>query len=364
MSPAWAATPVLSDLPPEIAVGMTGERTGIPLADLVGLDLSERMTPGLPDAIPCSGPPVTQDELRTQLEEVVDLYDSGYAGVARNQAAGLATAVACLTEQVDPVWLWSAGFVTGVLAWADGDREAARRAWAGARAVDPRRPWDDNFAPGSALDEFATAVAADLVHFDGVGGPFLVDGRSAPSVLASGLHVVQVVDPLETWLVEMHTSVVAVHPAADLESLSAQELSIVLASRLPEENVVYVVRRDTVLELDLRHGSSRLVLAPDPPPERRPWGGWVAASGAAVVAGGLLTNLILLRPAAVRASEEGWAASDLQTWTEARDAHAAATDGMLVGYGAAGLGFTLVIVGTSDLLRGDRSRPKDAAQGP
>ncbi len=358
ISAALAATPVILDDPPGIGLALVSERTGLPTSELVPLDPETVIQPGTTDSIPCIGSPVTMDDLRAQLDAAIHDYDSGDLGAARERAAGLGPALACLLDPVDPDWLWSAGFVSGVLAWADGDRAAARRAWVGARGLDPQRQWDDNFTPGTALDHFATAVPIDIVDFRAVGGPFLVDGRPTPLSVPVGTHVLQAGDPLQTWLVEVRADVVAVHPAADPPSLPLDELLAVLADRQPGVGIVYVVRGDDVDRLDLLHGSVELLSPPEPPPRRRSWGRAVIAGGAASLAVGL-TAVLVARPAAAQASEDGWTAyeaGDVTAWEEANDAHTNARTWLYAGYGLAAVGVVSVAVGTTDVVRHSNQR--------
>jgi hypothetical protein len=297
-------------------------------------------------------------ELRAELEAAIHSYDSGDLARAREQAARWSGAIACLTDPVDPDWLWSAGFVTGLFAWADGDRAAARRAWVAARGLDPQREWDDNFAPRDAVDTFAISVPVDTFSFQAAGGPFLVDGRPAPTHLPVGPHLLQAGEPLRTWLVDVRSPLVAVHPEADPYALPLAELLAVLADRLPAEDVAYVVQGDDLLRFDLHRRSIDVIPAPEPPAPRRKWGRFVVAGGAAAIAAGITTTL-LARSSAVQASEDGWTAyeaGDVEGWDDANAAYDSARGFMIGGYAVTGVGVALVGVGTYDLARQSNTR--------
>jgi hypothetical protein len=341
---AHAATPVVAEGDPEHALSAIESRTLVARENLALVDVSEILAPGPPEPIPCTGPPVTQQELRAELSAVLALYDAGDLIAAREKAASWTTGVACVTEVVDPDWLWSAGFVSGQLAWGDGDREGAKRAWTQARSVDPTRPWDDDFTPGDrALDTFATAFAGRDVPFQTLGGPFLVDGRPAEPTAPAGLHVIQTGSPVRTWLVDVRDPILAVHPATHSEHLSVDEWSVLLATRHPAEDRAYLVRRDTVIELDLRaHTSSEY---PPPPMEDPPkkWGRWLAGAGLAVATAGLVDVLLFSRPAAVDAMDE--------------QAYDAAVDRMIVDYVLMGTGAATMLVAAPNVVRTWETEP-------
>jgi hypothetical protein len=352
---ADAATPVLSDDPPEAAVARVAERTGLPIDALSPAPLADAFAPGVPDATPCAGPPVTAAELGARLDALIAAHDAGRFDDARAGALALADAPACLTDAVDPGWSWSARFVIGLVAWGDGDEAAARRSWSWARGIDPHRPWDEDFAPvGGALGAFATALPGSTVPFRAVGGPFTIDGRPAGDSVPEGAHVLQAGDPLQTWLVDLRGPVVAVHPDADPAVLPIGDVAAVVAARRTED-VAYVVRGDEVARIALPSGAVDIV-APLPPPPPR-WqqirGRVIAGTGGALVAGGgtgIVTNGVRMGQA-WEAGREAFLGANGDTHTAAESAWGRAQTALLGWSGVAGGGLVLVAVGVVDEVR-------------
>ncbi len=167
---------------------------------------------------------------------------------------------ACLTEPVDPASLARADFVEAVLAFADGDEEAARAAFRRVFAIDPHHPWDEEFPPDAQI--LFAQVATDVVRAErgsltviaGPGDRVWIDGRSvgagtARADLPAGRHLVQVVPgdggPTQTLsLTTTPDAAVAVGPGtATRDDLSPDEgagLAQALSPRA-EEGPVYLV---------------------------------------------------------------------------------------------------------------------------
>jgi hypothetical protein len=285
---AVAGTPVVVDGPLDGAVAEVATRTGLLPESLSAVALDVVATHGIPDAAPCTGPPVSQAELSAQLRRATSAYNRGRLPEARAVAADLARSTPCLSELIDPNWAWSAGFFTGVVEWASGDREVALRSWVQARGVDPARPWDKNYSPRDATPTFAAALSGAPVPFHAVGGPFWVDGRPAAETIRPGLRVIQGGEPLQTWVVDVHLPLAAVHPAANPHALPLEALIPVLATRLGGSAVAYVVRGPEVTRVELPAGLLFPVLPPVPEPNRPWWRTALTITGGALLAGSLV----------------------------------------------------------------------------
>jgi hypothetical protein len=342
---AHAAAPVIAEGDSECALTAIAERTAVARTNLALLDIAELLAPGPPDSIPCLATRITQRDLNAELSAVGKLYDSGELTAARELAASWTTRVACVTDVVDSAWLWRAAFVTGQLAWEAGDIEGARRAWGRARSVDLGRTWDDDFTPaGQAESTFYTAHDGQSVPLTTLGGPFRVDGRPAEPKIPTGLHVIQTESPMRTWLTDVRSPFLAVHPGTDTSLLSVDEWLVLLATRLPKEEVAYLVRGDVVYQLDLSARTWQRYEAPPeiPPPPR--WGRWVMAAGATVVATGLLDLLLVSRPNAMQALEDAETATGA-AFDEAHQRHTAAENRGNVDYAVMGVGAAAMAVG-------------------
>lgn len=297
----WAAIPVVTDGPLAPAIGEVSRRTGLLPESLRGERLSEVIAPGVVGAVGCDGPRLDRVALALRLDAVISAYDEGRLDEAGELARALTGAIACASEAIDPDWAWRAGFVRGVIAWARGDRLEALSAWTCARGIDPDRPWDNNFAPRDALPMFVDAAPRAYEPLHAVGGPFLVDGQPATDRIAPGLRVLQAGDPLRTWLVEVRGPVAAVHPSADPYTLATTAVTSILAGRLPNENLIFLVRGDEVIRVELPAG---LLIGVPAPARRKVWREIVGGTGGLLFVAGT-SEAALAAVAAHRAARDG-----------------------------------------------------------
>ena len=171
-------------------------------ADLLGLaDHPIRLTTAPPEA--CHGDPVSASDLALAVAETVDAVDSLEYAEARNAAERARALLPCAVDPVDTDTLYRLSFAQGLAGFYSEEPETAARCFQAAAAIDPTRPWNDDYAPAptatflEALQDVLNNPGVPLEIDAGVGRVQL-DGRAVTGRvegLSAGRHFVQVGDP-------------------------------------------------------------------------------------------------------------------------------------------------------------------------
>jgi len=155
--------------------------------------------PGV-QTVPCDGRSVRVDQVVGGLESARRAVDELEYGSARLLLEGGVELLPCLVDVVEPALLYDLHFLSGLVAWNEGDRDQAEASFARAVSVDPARPWDEAYAPdakGAFLQALQSSIAEPgpiLRVSDDLRGRVLLDGRLVADGdhLAAGPHLLQV----------------------------------------------------------------------------------------------------------------------------------------------------------------------------
>ena len=336
--------------------------------------LSLQDTPAsLPGATPvlCSRAVVPGSALDALLASAVNALDSlEYSeGLRASREARLL--LPCVREVVPTESLYRLYFVEGLTAFYSGDEGAAKDAFRAAAAVDPTRPWNDDYAPEpqgtflAALQEVLARSGAPLE----TGADLLalhIDGRAVSGTVAglpAGTHFVQVGSPGSV----RGAMVLVPESEEPVPLLGPQTLEAAIASgdpRVAPTLAAYAARNEwteTVLVISERGwvrfepGSGRfeqrgggpepVTVAARPP---LPAGIGLLASGGAL--GGIGFGLYAAKLA------EGPDATRIEDYRQIYDAHLAGFGLGVAGVVTAGVGLVLTIAATT--------APKASAAGP
>lgn len=150
------------------------------------------------EAAACTSEPVDGAYIQSMLDELyratTELRETG------SLIQSLRSAQPCLTEAAETAAMTRLAFLQGVIAFGDGDKDAASRAFEEVFAVDPAYPWDPEYPPdaqlgfANAATSMAQAPRVTLSIVAPEGAEFWLDGRplaEATVEVVAGRHLIQ-----------------------------------------------------------------------------------------------------------------------------------------------------------------------------
>ena len=187
----------------------------------------------------CDGRAVLAEQVTGGLEAARRAVDELEYGSARMLLAGGVDLLRCLSEPASPEVLYDLHFLSGLVAWNEGDPEQATAAFRGAVAVDPGRPWNEAYAP-DARAAFLTALQESIAEPGPVlriapelRGRLLLDGRGVDDGVAvpRGNHLLQL--SASTGFVSRQIELAAASEQPEIRLLGPAGLREALVARDP-----------------------------------------------------------------------------------------------------------------------------------
>lgn len=219
---AWAIHPVLLVGPPEEAMANASADSGIPAWELTPIVLGSMFpTPTLLGAteLRCGAPVTSLDGLREAVRTAETRLRDGRFTVMREVLGPHIEPLGCLSVPAEATLIGRALFLYGYASFELGDHTRAVATWRRALDFLPNLQWDDRIDPdrGAVFREMLASprpLDALLYVGPGLSVPW-VDGRPATVVdgvvrLPAGPHLVQVVEPVQTWMLEARPGAPAV----------------------------------------------------------------------------------------------------------------------------------------------------------